>query len=67
MLLPDTVAILIAKAENTTTNIMEIISTTPRRFRRDNFLLGLIFLPPKEKPSFEQLFNNFYCHTKYKK
>jgi hypothetical protein len=50
-LVPDSVAIETAKAENISTNIIDMMSTAPRRFSStDFFFAGAIFSPPENTP-----------------
>lgn len=60
---------LMAKAENMSTNISEMISALARRLRRDifGFFAGVIFLPPKEKPPLDEHSTTSMFQLKYSK
>jgi hypothetical protein len=48
-LVPDSVAIETAKAENISTNIIDMMSTAPRRFSRSDFFFTGAIFPPSGK------------------
>jgi hypothetical protein len=55
---PDSVAIETAKAENISTNIIDMMSTAPRRFSRTDFFTGAIF-PLRKTHHVKEIFNDF--------